>query len=90
MNMYTHKDNYVYTLCVYIYIYTTDQKNKKMNIENLIFASPAWQKTLVRKTEKENKKFERKPATNLYEYIYIYTKVYPQLIPAVVFRCIII
>ena len=27
-----------------------------MNIGNLIFTSPAWQKTLVRKTEKENKK----------------------------------
>ena len=27
-----------------------------MNIGNLIFTLPAWHKTLVRKTEKENKK----------------------------------
>ena len=60
-----------------------------MNIGNLIFTLPAWHKTLVRKTEKENKKIANTetslvynttclkenllPTYTLYAYKYIYT-----------------
>ena len=37
-----------------------------MNIGNLIFTLPAWQKTLVRKTEKENKKIANTESTLVY------------------------
>ena len=46
-----------------------------MNIGNLIFTLPAWQKTLVRKTEKENKKIantESSLAYNIYIYILLH------------------
>ena len=44
-----------------------------MNIGNLIFTLPAWQKTLVRKTEKENKKIANTESSLVYNiYIYIY------------------
>ena len=46
-----------------------------MNIGNLIFTLPAWQKTLVRKTETENKKIANTESSlvyNIYIYIYIY------------------
>ena len=42
-----------------------------MNIENLIFTLPAWHKTLVRKTEKENKKIANTESSLVYN-IYIY------------------
>ena len=37
-----------------------------MNIGNLIFTLPAWQKTLVRKTEKENKKIANTESSLVY------------------------
>ena len=44
-----------------------------MNIGNLIFTLPAWQKTLVRKAEKENKKIANTESSLVYNiYIYIY------------------
>ena len=36
------------------------------------FTLPAWQKTLVRKTEKENKKIANTESSLVYIYIYIY------------------
>ena len=46
-----------------------------MNIGNLIFNLPAWQKTLVRKTEKENKKIVNTESSLVYN-IYIYICIY--------------
>ena len=44
-----------------------------MNIGNLIFTLPAWHKTLVRKTEKENKKIANTESSLVYNiYIYMY------------------
>ena len=57
-----------------------------MNIGNLIFTLPAWHKTLVRKTEKKNKKIANTESSLVYnttclkenllptytKYIYIY------------------
>ena len=40
-----------------------------MNIENLIFTLPAWQKTLVRNTEKENKKIANTESSLVYDAI---------------------
>ena len=37
-----------------------------MNIENLIFTLTAWQKTLVRKNEKENKKIANTESSLVY------------------------
>ena len=50
-----------------------------MNIGNLIFTLPARYKTLVRKTEKENKKIANTESSlvyNIYIYIYVYTCMY--------------
>ena len=62
-----------------------------MNIGNIIFTLPAWQKTLVRKTEKENKKIANTESSLVYNttclkenllptytniYIYIYIYIY--------------
>ena len=47
-------------------IWNVGSKNKKMNIGNLIFTLPAWQKTLVRKTEKENKKIANTESSLVY------------------------
>ena len=48
----------------------------KMNIGNLIFTLPAWQKTLVRKTEKENKKIANTESSLVYNTTYIYIYIY--------------
>ena len=46
-----------------------------MNIGNLIFTLPAWHKTLVRKTEKENKKIANTESSLVYN-IYMFVCLY--------------
>ena len=47
-------------------MYNVGSKYNKMNIGNLIFTLPAWQKTLVRKTEKENLKIAKTKSSLVY------------------------
>ena len=66
-------------------IWNIGSKYKKMNIENSIFTLPAWQKTLVRKTEKDKtesslvynttclKENLLPTYTNIYIHIHVYT-----------------
>ena len=53
-------------------IWNVGSKYKKMNIGNLIFTLPARQKTLVRKTEKENKKIANTESSLVYNTTYLF------------------
>ena len=72
-----------------------------MNIGNLIFTLPTWQKTLVRKTENENKKIANTESSLVYNttclkenlltnytniYIYTYIYIYQSFVETIIER----